>query len=97
MHQTRRGQQWYFGMKMHSGVDTTTGPTHSAVVSAANVHHKRPLPDMLHGNEHRQWCRSTREGQGANMACKVCSTEARVAGRRAPSLLTSRIRSSVRI
>ena len=31
MHQTRKGQQWYFGMKLHIGVDSKTGLAHSAV------------------------------------------------------------------
>jgi IS5 family transposase len=53
MHQTRKGQQWYFGMKMHIGVDSQSGLAHSAVVTAANVHDKHPLPDLLHGNESR--------------------------------------------
>jgi IS5 family transposase len=53
MHQTRKGQQWFFGMKMHIGVDTETGLAHSAVVTAANVHDKHPLPDLLHGQERR--------------------------------------------
>ena len=53
MHQTRKGQQWHFGMKLHIGVDSQTGLAHSAVVSAANLHDKHPLPDLLHGNEQR--------------------------------------------
>ncbi len=53
MRQTRKGQQWYFGMKLHIGVDSQSGLTHSAVVTAANVHDKHPLPDLLHGNEKR--------------------------------------------
>jgi len=53
MHQTRKGQQWYFGMKVHIGVDSKTGLAHSAVVTAANVHDKHPLPDLLHGQEER--------------------------------------------
>jgi IS5 family transposase len=53
MHQTRKGQQWYFGMKLHIGVDSQTGLTHSAVVTAANVHDKHPLPNLLHGQERR--------------------------------------------
>ena len=53
MHQTRKGQQWYFGMKMHIGVDSRTGLAHSVVVTAANVHDKHPLPNLLHGNEQR--------------------------------------------
>ena len=53
MHQTRKGQQWYFGMKLHIGVDSQSGLTHSAVVTAANVHDKHPLPDLQHGQERR--------------------------------------------
>jgi len=53
MHQTRKGQQWYFGMKLHIGVDSQSGLTHSAMVTAANVHDKHALPDLLHGNEQR--------------------------------------------
>lgn len=55
MHQTRKGQQWHFGMKLHIGVDSQTGLAHSAVVTAANVHDKHPLPDLLHGNEQRMY------------------------------------------
>lgn len=51
MHQTRKGKQWFFGMKLHIGVDSKTGLAHSAVVTAANVHDKHPLPDLLHGAE----------------------------------------------
>jgi IS5 family transposase len=51
MHQTRKGQQWYFGMKLHIGVDSKTGLAHSAVVTSANVHDKHPLPQLLHGQE----------------------------------------------
>ena len=37
MHQTRKGKQWYFGMKAHVGVDSKTKIIHTAVVTAANV------------------------------------------------------------
>jgi IS5 family transposase len=40
-------------MKLHIGVDSQSGLTHSAVVTAANVHDKHPLPDLLHGQERR--------------------------------------------
>lgn len=53
MHQTRKGRQWYFGMKLHIGVDSQSGLAHSAVVTPANVHDKHPLPDLLHGKEKR--------------------------------------------
>lgn len=51
MHQTKKGNQWHHGMKLHIGVDKDTGLTHSAVVTAANVHDKHPLPQLLHGQE----------------------------------------------
>jgi transposase, IS5 family len=53
MHQTRKGKQWYFGMKLHIGVDSQSGLAHSAVVTPANVHDKHPLPNLLHGQERR--------------------------------------------
>ncbi len=55
MHQTRKGLQWFFGMKLHIGVDSKTGLAHSAVVTAANIHDKHPLPELLHGQEERVW------------------------------------------
>ena len=53
MHQTRKGKQWYFGMKLHIGVDSESGLAHSAVVTSANVHDKHALPKLLHGFEQR--------------------------------------------
>ncbi len=55
MHQTRKGKQWYFGMKLHIGVDSQSGLAHSAVVTAANMHDKHPLPQLLHGAEQAVW------------------------------------------
>ena len=37
MHQTRKGNQWYFGMKAHIGTDAGTGYVHSVTATAANV------------------------------------------------------------
>ena len=71
MHQTRKGQQWYFGMKLHIGVDSQTGLTHSAVVTAANVHDKHPLPDLLHGNEQRMYGDSAYASQKELIASKA--------------------------
>src|SRR3970282_208633 len=53
MHQTKKGNQWYFGMKTHIGVDSKTKLTHSVVATAANEHDKHSIPDLLHGNERR--------------------------------------------
>lgn len=71
MHQTRKGQQWYYGMKVHIGVDSRYGLTHSAVVTAANVHDKHPLPELLHGKERRVYGDSAYASQRALIRSKA--------------------------
>jgi IS5 family transposase len=51
MHQTKKGNQWYFGMKVHADVDKDSGLIHSVVVTAANVHDLTPAAELLHGDE----------------------------------------------
>ena len=51
MHQTKKGNQWYFGMKVHIGVDKDTGLIHSVETTAANVHDLTPAAELLHGEE----------------------------------------------
>ena len=63
MHQTKKGNQWYFGMKAHIGVDSKTKLMHSVVATAANVHDSQVLEDLLHGNETRVWGDSAYTGQ----------------------------------
>ncbi len=63
MHQTRKGNQWYFGMKTHIGVDNQTKLIHSVAVTAANVHDSQLLGDLLHGNETHLWGDSAYTGQ----------------------------------
>lgn len=65
MCQTKKGNQWYFGMKAHIGVDSKTKLIHSVVATAANVHDKHPLPQLLHGNEHRVYGDSAYASQKA--------------------------------
>jgi IS5 family transposase len=71
MHQTRKGKQWFFGMKLHIGVDSETGLAHSAVVTAANVHDKHPLPDLLHGQEQRVYGDCAYASQGKLIHAKA--------------------------
>jgi len=75
MKQTRKGNQWHFGMKVHIGVDSRTGLVHSAVVTSANVHDKHPLPDLLHGAEKRVY--GDRGYQGCGEIIKAAAPEAR--------------------
>ena len=53
MHQTRKGKQWYFGMKMHTGVDDGFGLVHTVQGTAANVADVNLLGELLHGGEER--------------------------------------------
>jgi IS5 family transposase len=51
MHQTKKGNQWYFGMKAHVGTDTGKGLVHSIVVTDASVHDSQVMDELLHGEE----------------------------------------------
>jgi len=51
MHQTRKGNQWFFAMKAHIGVDSKTKLVHSVVATPANIHDSVVLGDLLHGDE----------------------------------------------
>ena len=53
MHQTRKGQHWHFGMKLHAGVDSQRELVRGAVVTAANIHDKHPMADSPCGNKQR--------------------------------------------
>src|ERR1700758_4703175 len=63
MHQTRKGKQWYFGLKAHIGVDSKEGHVHSVCTSAASVADKYMLPDLLHGEERKVWGDGGYQGQ----------------------------------
>jgi IS5 family transposase len=65
MHQTKKGNQWYFGMKAHIGVDSKSKQIHSIAATAANVHDSQVLEDLLHGDETRVWGDSAYAGQTA--------------------------------
>lgn len=68
MHQTKKGNQWYFGMKVHLGVDSRTKLIHSVVATAANVHDSQVLPELLHGQETRV------RGEPPTAGNRTCST-----------------------
>lgn len=51
MHQTRKGNQWYFGMKAHIGVDDESGLVHHVECTAANVADVTQTHKLLHGRE----------------------------------------------
>ncbi|MGA7180374.1 MAG: IS5 family transposase [Thiobacillaceae bacterium] len=51
MHQTKKGNQWHFGMKAHIGVDAESGLTHTVVTTPANVSDVTQAHALLHGAE----------------------------------------------
>jgi transposase, IS5 family len=65
MHQTKKGNQWYFGMKAHFGIDSRTKLIHAVVATPANVADSTVLPELLHGEETRVWGDQAYRGQRA--------------------------------
>lgn len=63
MHQTKKGNQWYFGMKAHIGVDSKEKIIHSVAATPANVHDSQLIGDLLHGFETKVWGDSAYQGQ----------------------------------
>jgi IS5 family transposase len=75
MHQTKKGRQWYFGMKAHVGVDSRTKLIHSVEATPANIHDSQVLPWLLHGQERRVWGDAAYTGQRAVL--RACAPHAR--------------------
>jgi IS5 family transposase len=55
MHQTKKGNQWYFGMKAHIGVDADSGLVHTVTTTSANEADVEQVADLLHGKEKQVW------------------------------------------
>jgi IS5 family transposase len=85
MHQTRKGQQWYFGTKLHIVVDSKLPLIHSMDTTAANAHDGKMLGGLLHGNETRVY--EDRAYRGQN---EVIRSHAQHQGLHQPALPPSR-------
>ena len=62
MHQTKKGNQWFFGMKAHIGVDADSGLVHTVTTTAANEADVEQVVDLLHGKEEQVWADSGYRG-----------------------------------
>ena len=71
MHQVKKGNQWYFGMKAHIGVDSKAGIVLTAVATAANTSDSAVLPELLHGKEQKVWGDAAYQGQGEKIRRKA--------------------------
>jgi IS5 family transposase len=65
MHQTKKGNQWYIGMKAHLGVDSRPKLIHAVAATPAHAADSTMLPDLLHGKETRVWGDQAYRGQRA--------------------------------
>ena len=77
MHQTKKGNDWHFGMKLHIGADSKTGLVHSASVTAANVHDSHEVPNLLHGAETRLYGDSAYRGKAQRERLKTIAPNAK--------------------
>jgi IS5 family transposase len=92
MHQTKKGNQWYFGMKAHVGVDAESGLVHTVIGTAANVHDINAAEALLHGQETDVYADAGY--QGIEKRCKTKSVRWHVAmrpGRRRQLDLSDRL------
>ena len=78
MHQAKKGNQWYFGMKAHIGVDAASGLVHTEVGIAANVSDINVASALLQGEEHGSLPR--RRTQRGSSRCLRCRTRGWRAG-----------------
>ena len=77
MHQSKKGKQWYFGMKVHIGMDSQSGLIHSASVTAGNVHDSQALPNLLRGEETRLYGDSAYRGEKQRKRLKDVAPKAK--------------------
>ena len=77
MHQSKKGNEWHFGMKLHIGVDSQTGLIHSASVTSGNVHDSQELPNLLHGGETRLYGDSAYRGKNQREQLKDIAPRAK--------------------
>ena len=77
MHQTKKGNEWHFGMKLHIGADSKTGLVHSASVTSANVHDSHEVANLLHGGENRFYGDSAYRGKAQRERLKAIAPKAK--------------------
>jgi len=81
MHQTKKGNQWHFGMKAHTGTDEGSGVVLTVVATAANVHDSTVLGELLHGGEDALIADSAYQSQEAEQMAQAAGIEWRVCER----------------
>jgi IS5 family transposase len=75
MHQTKKGNQWHFGMKAHIGVDAHSGLVHTVVSTAANIHDVTQAHQLLHGEEIQAFADAGYQGVQQRQEMTYCQTQ----------------------
>jgi IS5 family transposase len=94
MHQTKKGNQWSFGMKTHIGVDAESGLVHSVIGTAANVNDVTQAAALLHGEEKVVFADAGYEGVSKREEAKDLNVDWHVAmrpGKRESGRLTEKV------
>lgn len=81
MHQTKKGNQWYFGMKAHTGTDPEHGLVHTVVCTAANVHDATVVGELLHGQEEAMYGDSAYQAKELQQMAEDCGMHYQVCER----------------
>jgi IS5 family transposase len=82
MHQTKKGNQWYHGMKAHTGVDLDSGLVHTVIATAANVSDISQAAACLHGQEELVFADAGYTGLGKRPEMAEVKAELYIAQRR---------------
>lgn len=82
MHQTKKGNQWYFGMKAHIGADIKSGLVHSVHTTAANEADVTQTEHLLHGDEQSVWADAGYTGADKRDGLKDKAIDWKIAAKR---------------
>ena len=81
LHQTKKGNQWYFGMKAHTGTDAEHGLVHTVVCTAANVHDATVVGKLLYGREDAMYGDSAYRAKESKQMAEDCGMDYKVCER----------------
>lgn len=82
MHQTKKGNQWYFGMKAHAGVDVESGLVHTVTTTPANVSDVAEASKLLHGREKSVHGDAGYTGADKREELETCKAQFHIAAKR---------------
>ena len=85
MHQTQKGNQWRFGMKVHVAVDADSGQVRPVTATPANEADIEQIADLLHGKEQQVWAGSGYGRPRCALTARICNGPSLLARATSPS------------